>query len=64
MWIDALARLATESGVERKQARRRAEDAVATIQGALVLSAALEDRSPFRRQLSAIPRRLFSKAAA
>jgi hypothetical protein len=33
-------------------------------QGALVLSAALEDRSPSLRQLSAIPKRPFSKAAA
>lgn len=54
-WIDALAALAVETGVSRKAARERAEDAVLQIQGALILAGGLDDPAPFRRVLRRIP---------
>jgi AcrR family transcriptional regulator len=59
-WIGALAQLAIEAGVPAKKARERAEDAVAGIEGALVLSAGLDNLAPFRRRLRAIPDALFA----
>lgn len=49
MWIAALTRLLVEVGHSRAQARREAEEVVLRIQGALVLSASLDDERPFRR---------------
>jgi hypothetical protein len=51
---------AVEAGVPAKKARERAEDAVAGIEGALVISAGLDDLAPFRRRLRAIPDALFA----
>lgn len=53
-WIGALEGLCLEAGVERGQARHRAEDVVARIEGALILSAALSDTAPFARALQQI----------
>jgi AcrR family transcriptional regulator len=63
VWIAALAQLAVDAGVPRKKAQERAEDAVAGIQGALILSAGVDDLAPFRRRLRAIPDALFSGTA-
>ena len=56
--IEGLALLAREKGMLAREARQRAEDAVARIQGALVLSRALGDPEPFRRVLKQLPRDL------
>ncbi|CAG0929249.1 partial putative HTH-type transcriptional regulator YxaF, partial [Planctomycetaceae bacterium] len=53
-WIGALEDLCVEAGVERGEAKARAEDAIARIEGALVLCAALNDTAPFRRALKQI----------
>jgi TetR/AcrR family transcriptional regulator, lmrAB and yxaGH operons repressor len=50
-WIDALAGLIVETGVARATARKRAEDAVIRIQGALVVCEGLGDQGPFRRTM-------------
>jgi TetR/AcrR family transcriptional repressor of lmrAB and yxaGH operons len=55
LWVGALEQLAVEAGVPPRVARSRAEDAVATVQGALILSGGLADPTPFRRALRAIP---------
>jgi TetR/AcrR family transcriptional regulator, lmrAB and yxaGH operons repressor len=55
LWVGALERLAADSGVPPRIARSRAEDAVAAVQGAIILSGALADPTPFRRALRAIP---------
>jgi AcrR family transcriptional regulator len=55
VWIGAFERLAAEAGVPSRLARSRAEDAVASVQGALILSGGLADPAPFRRALRAIP---------
>ncbi len=59
-WIDALRKLAIEAGVKPSEARRRAEDVVVRIEGALIVSAALADGAPFKRALRAIERELLS----
>ncbi len=51
-WIDALVVTLVDGGVDATIARVRAEQAVALVQGALVLSDALHDTGPFDRALS------------
>jgi AcrR family transcriptional regulator len=62
LWIEGFAALAREAGVPARQARERAEDAVAALEGALILSAGLNDITPFRRRLAALPRALLGGA--
>jgi AcrR family transcriptional regulator len=50
-WIDALAKIIAESGVPRAIAKRRAEDAVIRIQGALIVCEGLGDQTPFKRTM-------------
>ena len=50
-WIDAVEALGVESGLPRAVARRRAEDLVVRIEGALVLCAATGDTSVFTRAI-------------
>jgi AcrR family transcriptional regulator len=57
-WIDALARVAHDAGLSGSQARKRAQDAVAAIEGALIVSRVTKNRRPFLRTLSELPRRL------
>jgi AcrR family transcriptional regulator len=61
-WQDALAQLLRRSGLSRSQAQRRAEDALLTIQGALVLARARSDAGIFRRALSDLTKRLLAPA--
>ncbi|MBI1239594.1 MAG: TetR family transcriptional regulator [Alphaproteobacteria bacterium] len=53
-WMAALGDLLKEGGLSAADAKAKAEDAVIRIQGALVVSAALEKTAPFRRALKAI----------
>jgi AcrR family transcriptional regulator len=53
-WLGAMEQLAVDAGVPRAQARRRAEDALVRIEGALVLAAGTGDPRPFGRALAAI----------
>jgi AcrR family transcriptional regulator len=55
VWIDALAQVLIEAGIERSLARQRAEDAILQIQGALVLVRGLDDTAPFERVLQRLP---------
>lgn len=54
--IDGFARLAREAGASQRVARRRAETAVALLQGNLVLARGLGDEGPFERFLGELPR--------
>ena len=58
--IDALAEVARDNGGSGKLARRRAEQAVIQMQGALVLAAALNDPRPFRSTLKELPAKLLT----
>jgi hypothetical protein len=57
-WIDAIANVLMESGMDKKLAQQRGEDAVITIQGALILSQGLNDPSPFQRVIQQLPKEL------
>ena len=59
-WQDALAQLLRRFGLSKGQAQRRAEDALLTIQGALVLARARNDAGIFRRALSDLMKRLLA----
>ncbi len=60
-WIEALTAVLREAGLPARLATERAEDAVLEIQGALVLSAALDSCHPFRRTLNDLPARLLAR---
>lgn len=57
-WIDALAAALRRRGDGKTLARRKAEAAVLEIQGALVLTRALDDSGVFARALAAAEQRL------
>lgn len=54
-WIDAIAAVLEEAGLEPQVAKHRAEDAVLRIQGALVLVRGLDLIEPFQRLMQALP---------
>jgi TetR/AcrR family transcriptional regulator, lmrAB and yxaGH operons repressor len=54
-WIDGLAQTVRDAGFSKPEARRRAENAVGRIQGALVLSRGLRDARHFQRVLAELP---------
>ena len=54
-WIDTLAEIVEETGIEAKIARERAEDAIMLIQGALVLVRVSNNTGPFQRIISKLP---------
>jgi len=49
VWIDAIATVLVESGMDERVAQQRAEDAVSAIQGSLIVSQGLDDPSGFVR---------------
>jgi TetR/AcrR family transcriptional repressor of lmrAB and yxaGH operons len=59
-WHDALAILLKRSGLSAVVARRRSEDALLTIQGALVLARAREDAKIFSRAMAELQARLLA----
>ncbi|WP_315835549.1 TetR/AcrR family transcriptional regulator [Bradyrhizobium prioriisuperbiae] len=61
-WIDALAAALRRLGNDKTVARHKAEQAVLDIQGALVLTRALDDAKVFSRALAASQRRLLDTA--
>lgn len=58
IWIETLSQVLVEAGIEPNCARRRAEDAVLKIQGALVLARGLDDTALFERVLQRLPEEL------
>jgi len=57
-WVNALARVSRDAGLPASIASARAEDAIARIQGALVLARATGRTGPFERAIDALPRLL------
>lgn len=53
-WIETLTQVLGYAGYTAGEARRRAEDTVLRIEGALVLSRALGDSAPFQRVLNGL----------
>ena len=58
--VDAIAAVLVEAGLDPELAQQRGEDAVMTIQGALILSRGLDDPTLFQRALSQLPERLWA----
>ena len=58
LMIDALAGTLRQAGIAPAEARRRAEDAVAAIQGSLVLACGAGETAAFRRLVKTLPQRL------
>lgn len=54
-WIDTLGATIQDAGVPATVARRRAEDAVMRLQGALVVTRGTQDKGLFRRMLAEMP---------
>ncbi len=54
-WLENMAAIARETGIQPKEARRRAEEALIGIQGALVLARIAGDHAPFKRVLDRLP---------
>jgi TetR/AcrR family transcriptional repressor of lmrAB and yxaGH operons len=57
-WIDAFGRLGRDAGLSPVIAHRRSQEAVAAIEGGLIVSRVLGDSSPFLRSLANLPRQL------
>jgi TetR/AcrR family transcriptional regulator, lmrAB and yxaGH operons repressor len=57
-WVDEMAKVFLESGLEQKLAKEQAEDVAIAIQGALILTHGLDDISIFQRVLKEIPQKL------
>ncbi|WP_269747415.1 TetR/AcrR family transcriptional regulator [Variovorax sp. WDL1] len=60
-WVAAFAGVIEESGVGVEEAQLRAEDAVLRIQGALVLTRALNDPGPFERVMMMLSETLLAR---
>ncbi len=58
VWINTLAQVLIDAGIERSQARQRAEDAIVQIQGSLMLARSLDDTTLFERVLKHLPEEL------
>lgn len=54
-WIDAMSKPLRDAGLPADTAHTRAEDGLMRIQGALILSRALQSRDPFTRLLQRLP---------
>ena len=53
-WVAAMAKVALDSGVKPDDASRRAEDALVRIEGAIIVSRALDRTAPFKRAMAEI----------
>ena len=63
-WVEALATALTRQGLDEGDARRLAEETVAGIQGAIVLSRALDEPAVFERGLLQLRERLRAACSA
>jgi hypothetical protein len=57
-WIEAIAKVLIEAGLDETSAKQRAEDAIISIQGALILSHGLRNFDSFQRVLDQLPQQL------
>jgi AcrR family transcriptional regulator len=60
-WLESLARIGKDAGLQPKMARKRAEEAVASVEGGLVLARVLGNQRPFLRVLATLPQSLTQK---
>jgi TetR/AcrR family transcriptional regulator, lmrAB and yxaGH operons repressor len=62
-WIDAIAKVLIEIGMDEILAQQRAEDVAISIQGSLILAQGLDDSSPFRRVIQQLPQAICRDAS-
>lgn len=62
-WIQMIAVTLAEAGLPKAIAAQRAEDAVITVQGALVVSRGTGSTAPFERTIKELPQRLLAPHA-
>lgn len=55
-WMSAVETLAREAGLPKAAARARAENLVVSVEGALIVSAGIDDPAPFKRTLAELRR--------
>jgi hypothetical protein len=58
VWIDAIATVLVEYGMDERVAQQRAQDALTAIQGSLIVSQGLDDPSGFVRVTQYLPEEL------
>ena len=58
VWIDAIATVLIQAGMDETLAHQRGEDGVIMIQGALILAQGLKDPAPFQRAIKQLPETL------
>jgi len=56
VWIKSLTDVLIESGIDPKESRRRSENAIAMMQGTLVMSRGMNDTKPFKSFLRSLPK--------
>jgi len=54
-WIEAIAQVLIKAGMDTTLAQHRGEDALISIQGSLILAQGLNNNSPFKRVIAALP---------
>lgn len=57
-WIDAIATVLIDAGMDETLAQQRGEDALIAIQGSLILAQGLDNPAPFRRVMRQLPEAL------
>jgi AcrR family transcriptional regulator len=57
-WVERFARVGRDAGLAGGVARKRAEEAVAAIEGGLIVARVLHNRRPFLRVLVGLPKKL------
>jgi len=57
-WVERFVKVGRDAGLSAGVARKRAEEAVAAIEGSLVVARVLKNRRPFLRVLAGLPKRL------
>ena len=57
-WINTIAKLLKETGISEPEAQQRAENAVISIQGALIVSRGLSNTDSFKRLMQNLPQEL------
>lgn len=57
-WIEAMAAILVEAGLDEVTAKQRGEDAAIAVQGALILAQGLNDVAPFKRVIKQLPQQL------
>lgn len=60
LWIDALAAVLTDAGLDQSTAQARAQRAIALLQGALVLARGMGTPQPFQDYLKTLPDELLA----